>query len=227
MVQNFNAILKSKTQLTETIFEFKYSVPENFTFIPGEFVSIKVGGNVRRSYTILEVQDGLMTLIIDVCPGGAGSLYFQNLKVNDESSILGPLGLFRCQETNFDKVFIATGTGIVPFVPMIKDLKQKGFGMANNCITVYFGARFFKDDIAYKYLKNLDKEDFIQYITCLTREESNEREYKKGRVSQIVPSEDHDWLNTEFYLCGNREMIEEMQMILRGKGAEKIYFEKY
>ncbi len=224
---NFKSKLKSKIQLNEFTYEFKYTVSDDFEFKPGQFVVLLVTPPFRRSYSIVEVKNGLITLLIDVKPTGPAHDYFINSKIDDETTIMGPYGLYSLQETTLNKVFIASSTGIAPLYPMINELRNSGKTIYDDIkIDFFYGSRLIKNDIAHDYLKQFEGDNF-SYYRCITQPEDNSKPYKLGRVTEVVPSMNYDYQNTEFYICGAPEMVTHMRDILKNLGADKVYFEKY
>lgn len=219
--------LIKKEYITETTIELAYKVPADFTFVPGQFINVVVKQNppLRRSYSILSVVDSVLTLLVNISPGGPGSVYFRDTEVLSDTNILGPLGNFKCKDTDLEKIFIATGTGIVPFVPMINDIKQK---KPNTKIQVYFGTRFVKDDYAKKYFENYSNDSNFTYHACISHSQATDV-CEKGRVTDILPIYITDFSNKEFYICGINSMIFDMEKILLDKGVlrENIVYEKY
>lgn len=222
---NFQAELKEKIQLTETIFKLKYSVPTEFYFKPGQFVGIRVIPTHTRAYSIVDLNNGLLELLVDVKPDGIASKFFLKTEVGENVQMLGPYGIYGIKSELPNKVFISTGTGIAPFIPMIKslDLNQTN-------VSFLFGVREDAHDIAYNYIKDSINERF-KYYQCITREEPAHEYSFRGRVTEVLPIVVSGFSNSiseyEFYICGANEMISDVVTLLKGLGADKIYFEKY
>lgn len=229
-ILNFQSELLQKIQLTEDTFELHYRVPAEFIFTPGQFVGARVIPTHTRAYSIVEVNKDILKLLIDVKPQGIASKYFEKVNVGEFTNLLGPYGVYKVKDSNFNKVFISTGTGIAPFVGMIKQAIK-----LNPSVEIYnfFGSQVMAHDIAYKFFeKDLGKN--FHYINCITREDIStlnpQSQYQKitfGRVTKIVPEYNFDPSVTEFYICGNHLMVSEMAEILKASGADKIYLEKY
>lgn len=228
-IHNFQSELVSKVQLTENIYELKYTVPESFVFTPGQFVGARVIPTHTRAYSIADVKNNVMTLLIDVKPQGIASKYFENVNVGDITNILGPYGIYKVKDTLLPKVFISTGTGIAPFIAMINELiKQKPEVQVYN----FFGIKVMDHNIALPYFKDMLSDKF-NLINCVSRQNIEElvpvqnQQIKKGRVTEVIQDFDFDWINTEFYVCGGSEMVTSTSILLRELGAENIFIEKY
>src|SRR3989338_5373713 len=143
---------REATAVSHTILtgKFRYFVFENnepFVFSPGQFINIKVLDKLFRAYSIAGGEGGnRFGLLVDVSPGGPGSKFFENLKVGDKITYLGPSGvfIFRPEEKIKHVLFLGTGSGASPLKCMAEFLlREKSFAKQ---ITFYFGLRY-KEDI--------------------------------------------------------------------------------
>lgn len=223
---NIRSKLLEKNTLAENIYELKYEAPEDFTFTPGQFAGLRITPTHTRAYSIVNQHDGKLEFLVDTKPAGTASLYFDACKVGDELSLLGPYGRYALQEPTLNKVFISTSTGIAPFIPMIKALRQSTNDFQEQRVWCFFGVGHEPYDIAYRYFEDISSPNF-RYIRCVTRHEPTDSLSLKGRVTEVVPQIIEDYAHSEFYICGSTEMILAMEGILRSKGADKIYYEKY
>lgn len=113
-------------------------------------------------------------------------------------------------------VFVATGTGVAPFIAM---LRSPAVWTAGRKITLIHGVRLGRDLIYDRELKALgEQRPEFRYIPLVSRDPAFSGE--QGRVQRlfnesIVPVEvarDH------VFLCGNPAMITEMEEWLKGRG---------
>ncbi|BCX13932.1 MAG: ferredoxin--NADP(+) reductase [Candidatus Dojkabacteria bacterium] len=225
---NGNTVLKNKRQIYGNVWEYQLELDQTLEFVPGQFVSIEVDKMIRRSYSILSVEENLLTLVIDLSPGGPGSKFFAQIKPGQNVKIMGPLGRFTLSNVNIEKVFIATGTGIVPFVPMIKYLLKNQFP---HKISLFFGTKFLEENKNYHYLnfEEANYENFEVY-RCITRDKFIEDDHTfLGRVTEVLPRLITNWENKEFYICGVNVMIDDVVDILNKNNVSpsRIFFEKY
>ena len=227
--RNFRSKLLSKISLTDNILECVYSVPEDFIYEPGQFVNVSVTPPFRRPYSVVEVKDSKIKLIVNITNPGKGADYFRETKVSDETEIMGPLGRFTMKDTDYYKVFIASGVGVAPFIPMIKKLMDPNDGKIIKT-TLYLGIRSLNDDVlARQYLIDLiEADNEFSYVRSVTKPEHDELEFFEGRVTTLLREQfDFDVSQTEFYVCGGNDMVKEVKQILEGYGADKVYVENY
>ncbi|MEM3113019.1 MAG: FAD-dependent oxidoreductase [Candidatus Pacearchaeota archaeon] len=220
-------------KLTENVKHFKISVPKNFNFIPGQYISIIMDDKeknikLRRPYSIISTiknaKKGYIGLCIKILENGNITPLLDKLKKSDKIECLGPLGNFKINEEskNKDIIFISTGVGIAPFMSMVPHLLEEV--KSDKKIRLLTGYKL-KNDILYgEELKNLEKKHKnFKYYTILS-EESNG---KNGRVQDLLKQ--HFDKNADYYICGLKEMISAINIILLKKGilGKNIYTEKY
>jgi NAD(P)H-flavin reductase len=225
-----NSKLLEIEKLGDKLYFMRFQKPEGFEYLPGQYIGITTHPTHRRSYSVFDHDDESLHFLIDTKPAGRASQYFDEAKVGDVKFILGPYGKFAYQKTNLSKVFISTGTGVAPYYPMIKELVSEQPGVK---IDFIFGSRYFETEVAYRFFEKFISPNF-RYIQCITKpEDINQKEQfpkaecEFSRVTDFVPKMDLDWQNTEFYICGNPLMVEDMIQVLSGLGADKVYVERY
>lgn len=232
--------LIKKNVLTEKVIYFEFSVPfKDFAFEPGQFVGIKVPTrNVPRAYSIVDFDSKnlVLSFLIDISPQGVNSKYFEGMNIGDEVEISGPFGVFKLRDSNFNKVFVCTSTGIAPFLPMFSKLFISNF---SGLITLFFGFRYFKDDFLDSFVENFINKDNFEYFKCISKEENLKNNFDlnpkvfAGRVTNCIEylflKKTFDFTNSEFYLCGSSEMVEDVKNLLLKLNVRKenILFEKY
>jgi CDP-4-dehydro-6-deoxyglucose reductase len=213
---------------------------EKFDFIPGQFVTLDLPIHEKknkrwRSYSISSWPDGsnVFELIIVLLEDGAGTSYlFNEVKVGDEISFRGPVGVFTLPEVmDTDYYLICTGTGIAPFRSMLHQIAL--LKIVHKNVYLIFGTRTKENLLYHQELKNLaEKNPGIHYIPVLSREEWDGA---KGYVHQVYL----DLINSkktgdelppaQFFLCGWKNMIDEAKktIIELGYDRKSIHQELY
>src|SRR3989339_558784 len=154
MLKNFKTILTNKKILVNNIylFTFKLQDPAEISFIPGQYVILKVpkdGAYISRLYSIAsssQTKDTL-ELLVEIIPNGLGSNYLDKLKINTEVIFQGPAGMFKLRDSNKQKVFLVTGTGIAPILSIIKS----NFQFSN--FQLFWGLKNYQDVYLLEELK--------------------------------------------------------------------------
>lgn len=236
MPQILKAKISKIQNLAGNYWSFVLEFGKSFDFVSGQYLSVKVAEDgTRRSYSIASHPDnGLkVELVVDVAPMGLGSKYFLSLKEGDEIEVMGPMGVFttasKSPKTN--KMFIATGSGIVPLRAMIKDilLNNKYRGE----VQLIWGMRHEEDLFWVDEWQKLNQ-DFANFSYHIALSKPGEHWHGEcGHVGDCLRNgfivKVPDLSIWEFYLCGSQEMIMETGGYLAGKGVKKedIHFEKF
>ena len=127
-----------------------------FTFKAGQFVSFFISEREARAYSVASsprhnIDEGKFRLIIGPSKGSASDKYIESLQIGDRVKFRGGFGIFTIDkiipdisylDPNSQLVFIATNTGIAPFISMLEYLADLGF---KNQVSVYFGIRYYAD----------------------------------------------------------------------------------
>lgn len=209
--------------LTEE-FVFAHDEPE-LTFRPGQFISTQVGldaeGNpVLRSYSLASPPErrGELVLILRLVENGIGSQYFDALRPGDSLRFTGPMGFFVNElEHPGEAVYVATGTGVAPFFPMIDEtLRRPETGR----VLLFWGLRSEQDLFGHDELSTLAaRHPRFSAAIYLSQPQGFAR--LRGRVTgpvlELLPS----LKAPTFYLCGNGQMIEELKAGLVDRGVNR------
>ncbi len=211
----------------------RISFGEIMNYLPGQHASIKVSGEgMRRSYSVASVPGKrTIDLLVDVSPMGIGSKFILGLKIGDEVEVFGFLGKFTVEDSLLFEakriLFVATGTGIAPFKPMIEDLLYKKHFPGK--VKLVWGMRHEEDLYWLKEMDNISRDfDNFKMDTVLSKPNADWPGYR-GHVGAVIDHLDNNWEKSLVYLCGSPEMINETEKKLRDKGVPeiKIFYEKY
>lgn len=231
-LQNTAKLVK-KIVHNEKYTELEFELDGGFTcpFKSGQYVSIKVAQpNVLRSYSICSnpSDQSRFKLMVDVTPKGLGTTYLQSLHQGDAVEILGPLGKFVLSEGIEDKnvVLIGTGSGVAPLISMLQDLTLNI--QTTQQVLLLWGERYAKDLILQRELyQMIEGKENIRLIDVISKPTEGEGNYH-GRVTDYIKNEVLPD-NAEYYLCGRKEMINDVIELLKGRGIEEspIFYEKF
>lgn len=226
------ATVKTRKDLADDVFELTFETKDDINFEAGQFVTIKIDDQTPpcfRAYSIASspIKDAnQFSLCIKRVEGGRGSNWLNNLKIDSTVNFIGPNGHFLHVGKKAQSFFIATGTGIAPFTSMIENIINQE---ADKKLQLLFGVRHIKDVFYQDWLTSLSEKGNFHFTTTLSRPESENWNGSIGRVTDVLREQDLDTENTEFYICGLKDMIDEVLNILKKKGVpeESIYFEKF
>lgn len=216
-----NAVLTARQRITDSIFRLEFELDRELpAFAPGQFARMRVAEFEWRDYSIAALDGRRITFLISTRTGGLGSRFAAEAAVGAETVIEGPMGHFTLCDSVRRPVFVATGTGIVPFLPMFQKLARVG---RLDQATLYFGCRTRAEDITMQ-AEVLPGE----MILCLSKATRGaEPEAFPGRVTEALATCDIDPEGSDFYLCGSAAMVADAGAVLVRRGARHVYNELY
>ncbi len=199
---------------------------------------------VPRPYSVASsplVKDSIEFYIVQV-DGGEFTPHLFSKKVGEALWYMGPKGKFTLSRTRASHlVFICTGTGLAPYISMLRTLKSSGQSRGK-VITLMYGNRTsvemgYRDelrgyevdpDFDFVFLPTVSRpEDDKWWNATMGRGRVNDTLRhilgmpREGKLEPVLPAhQNRDVLiermprgRTAFYLCGNPQMITD------GKGA--------
>lgn len=195
----------------------------NFTFIPGQYISIIGDGGIRRSYSIANTnfENNRLELHIRAVQGGLMSDYwFNRANSNDLLRLHGPLGTFFIRNiVKRDLIFLATGTGLAPVKAMLEALPRLAPDQQPRSITVIWGARYEHE----LYFDVAGLQGVQKYIPVLSRAEAK-WQGERGYVQDALLRRMSDLSNCAVYACGSDAMIRSAKSSLTAAGLPMQYF---
>ena len=239
----YNARLTRRVDLTESLAFFWVTFDgDPVEFEPGQYLTIGVESNgklVQRPYSVAssarETADGY-EFYVRLVNGGVFTPLLWRLPVDHAMSMKGPKGKFVLEPAD-DRihVFISSGTGIAPFICMMKTLLADG---APRRAVVLHGASY-EHDLGYRELLEAWERDGtypVTYVPTVSRPGTAENTRWTGRVGRVesIVSGVYDELgltpsNSIAYICGNPDMIlaAEATLLDRGFAEEQVKKELY
>lgn len=221
-----NFTLIEKKHLTQDIFELVFEAENDFEMISGQFLTFllpKTG--FGRAYSVLYKKEKKVYFIIKRLENGrGGSKEICDYDVWVVLKWFGPTWHFTLSHKKNTKIFIGTGTGMVPLYCMIETLLSSWY--SENiylCLWNKTAQDMYYLDVFSFWKQKYPNFDFMIY---LSREEKNG--YQKGYVGNFFWEENVKNFD-EFYICGNPNMVDEVEKKLQWLWVEKenIFKEKY
>jgi ferredoxin-NADP reductase len=212
---NYSVKILKKVWLTHNVVQFVLERPKEFQCAPGDAVDIilDTGGTNQRSapFTLTNMPDSaVLELIIKVYPNLKGFTHtISQRKVGDTLSITSAWKSF---EYLGKGTFIAAGSGITPFIPMIKISEEQGTLLGHKLI---YANRKLKDVILKKELEEKLGSHFYNILS-----EEQVEGYGYGRIdrkyldSRIVEPDQY------FYVCGPDDFSTSIKGILMNLGVK-------
>ncbi len=213
------AVLVAKRRLSPTIWELRWKLDEPVDFAPGQFARLRVADEEWRDYSIVSAADGEITLLVGTRTGGIGSRFAEEAVVGAESALELPLGSYRLLRNDRRRVFVATGTGLAPFLPMLKELRDKGEAGSAELL---FGCATRADNPLSRFASILPPATLV----CQSRDAPASGAFG-GRVTAALKGLSFDPAKTDFYVCGSASMVADCRSLLEKEGAIYIHTEPY
>lgn len=209
-----------KEQVTEKVFfvTFRPVTPPSIEFRAGQNMMLMISPGVNRTMSIASPPSATDLLMVhDISPMGPGSKWTLGLKVGDSATIVAPTGgVLSFLDTPKRKVMVATGTGIAPFHAMILDAIEKKSSVP---MILYWGQRH-EQDVYWKEEFDViaGSDSTFSWKQILSRP-TPAWQGLVGHVTEHVLSMEKDLIHSEFYLCGNKAMTEEVKAKLLEKNV--------
>jgi CDP-4-dehydro-6-deoxyglucose reductase, E3 len=227
--QQLTATVVKREQLTATVLLFSFKTTQPVPFTAGQYGAFIINDTCRRQYSFCNAprDPTSFNVVIDTAPMGPGSKFFLSKNVGDTVSLMAPLGIFVLDKTTLrKKVLVATGTGVAPFRSMILDYLE---GQGTDDISLYWGMRHEEDLYWVSEFQELSiKYPNFRFILTLSKP-TESWQGKRGRVTQHLIQEELHPEGSDYYLCGNRMMIKdiETQLVSKNVPLAQIHKEMY
>ncbi len=216
-IRDVDATVTEVTELTHDIVGVKLTVPEDFSWLPGQYIDVHVPGaeGVRRSFSIASLpESGAIELMVKRYPGGRFSSLLGNEIDSDSHSCLrvtGPYGAFHLRRSEAPILMIAGGSGMAPVLGVLRQLAAEG---CERPVRFYYGAREERDLIGVREIESLGLLDFrFNPVT--------------GRF--VHEAVDEEFAAPDVYMCGPPPMLEACEAMLTGRGVDpaRIFQDKF
>lgn len=212
---NIHKVIALKT-LTDHTFILRLE-RNGLQFQAGQFVVIRRINTIdQREYSIYSGEhDKYLEVLVREVNDGKVTPRLRKLQPGDKVEVDGPFGFFRFQPHTFSVqkfLFIATGTGISPFHSFIRTYPGISYQLVH-------GVRYSNEAYEHAHFNGAD------IILCTTGDRNGTF---NGRVTDYLAQQEIEE-DTQCFLCGNSNMIQEAFDLLTSKGipVQNIYTEVY
>jgi ferredoxin-NADP reductase len=208
--------LLARRSMGDKALELKFERPGDFTFSPGQRIRI-VHDRGERDYSLVSApHEHHIAILVRVVEGGAFSPVLAAARIGTSFSFTGPFGYFVRLPSERPAVFVATGTGVAPFISMARS-GVKGFILLH-------GVR----ETQELYERSLLLGAAAVYAACISKPAPGlHEEIFNGRVTHYLRSRLRSGVY-DFYLCGRKEMIREATLIIDERFPDSsVYVEPF
>lgn len=211
-------------EVAKTVLAIRFDPLRKFNYIPGQFMSLWVpnhdgSGYQKRAYTFASSYEHTLDHGYEFCiklnPGGVASEYVKTLSTGDDFRFSGPYGdfVYEVPKPGRKPFFISTGTGLSPFRAMI--LSPMFYDQTEDhdqalCIS---GVRTVDELVYPEFMRDCG----VNATIAVSRPTPGWNGFN-GRVTDFLRTlpKDWHWHLSEYYLCGNSAMIQDVRHLLIG-----------
>jgi ferredoxin-NADP reductase len=196
--------LLQRRWLSKNAFEIELTRPPAFDFKAGQTICF-THDSIKRYYSLLSAPDDpTLEFCIYHVPQGNFSPVLADARIGALFQVSGPHGYFTFSRSERAPIFIATGTGVAPFVSYARS-GVTDFTLLHQAISA--------DELYYRsyFQKNTPK-----YFPCLVAPPSTESTLSNffcGKISECIRKNLRPG-SYDFYLCGEREMIQDVTLLV-------------
>lgn len=126
------------------------------------------------------------------------------MNISETATIFGPTGNFSIQDQNKTIIFLVSGIGITPIIPMLKEMEQH---QHTGKIILFYSNRSLKSAAYHKQLSKLQISAFDYHLVQTSMESRLKKEFLESKIDKVT--------NCHFYLVGTSEFIHSMKGILQ------------
>jgi len=237
----YNATLVRRVDMTDELAFFWVKFDgEPTPFEPGQYMTTGVfadGKLWQRPYSVASAPRVAGTegyeLYVRVVPIPRFTTLLWRLPIGHRMRIIGPKGKFLLEpDDRRTHLFISTGTGIAPFMSMVRETLAEGRPRE----TVVLHGCSYVDELGYRdELESWERELTypLTYVPTLSRANDPRNAGWTGRIGRaeaIVADVCRDLRlhpdRTVVYICGNPDMILNAEAVLMGLGFPELHVKK-
>ncbi|MCL5100352.1 MAG: FAD-binding oxidoreductase [Candidatus Marsarchaeota archaeon] len=206
-VMNKPYVLTETRKLTPTItaYTFKAHDGTSIDFTPGMFAMLTYKDsniNISRAFSIANAPPSDSLEFVIALVHGAFTSKLENAKVGDTYYISAPYGQFKFESSADEKIlFFAGGTGIAPFLSMLRSIRAKKINM--DCRMMY--SVKYPDEIAEnEELNQMEIDMNLKTFITVTRPKPEDNwKGDTGHVDAAMIQKDvPDFKDRVSYICG-------------------------
>jgi ferredoxin--NADP+ reductase len=237
----YNATLVRREDLTDDLAYFWVRFDGDPTpFESGQYMTTGViadGRMLQRPYSVASPPSVAGTegyeFFVRLVPILRFTTALWRLEVGHRMRMIGPKGRFMLEpHDERTHLYVSTGTGIAPFISMIRETMAQGQPRK----TVLINGCSYVDELGYRpFLEGLEADsDYpLRYVPTISRARDPRNanwDGLTGRAEQVVwdVCREHDLSpeRTVVYICGNPDMILNVEQVLMDHGFPEFHVKK-
>lgn len=220
--------LKERNQLAPSIYEFVFSHPNKFRFIPGQYLEWTLphknsdSRGVRRYFTIASSpNEPEIKLGVKIIPDKSSSFKkaLLNLKIGDRMTADQLTGDFSLTPASNDKlIFVAGGIGVTPFRSIIKNISEMG---VKKDVILFYSAADPKEFVYKDIFKQAESFGVKTIFVLGSKEPVKSWTGETGFITEaMIKKYSPDFINRKIYLSGPVAMVNNYRNLFRSLGVK-------
>ena len=202
--------------VTHDVKRFILEKPKDFKFFPGQATLLSIPTpdweKEFREFSITSLNDDrVLEFTVKAYPDHNGfTKQLHSLQPGDEVVVHAPFGTIQYQGKG---VFLAGGTGVTPFIAILRHLHKTDQLNGNTLVLSNKEAR---DVILEKEFRQMLGKNLV---LTLTRDDA--KGYEHGRISKEMIQKYVKDLNQKFYICGPDPFVIDLKKMLESIGVRE------
>ena len=209
--------------------DLRVTEPADFRFEAGQWISVPFGPKTVRAWSMASSPNrrDVITLSVDVAPGGIGSQWVEALAPGAAVTFKGPTGGFLFNRADARRaLFVAEEIGIVPIRSILTDLYETGYGRPTGLIFWARDPGWLVYDADFRSLAR--RYPGFTYFPAVREAPAGWRG-DRGEAHEVVDRLVHSVDRLVAYVCGGAETINRVRDVLVRKGMDRksVKWEKF
>lgn len=200
----YTVTLVNRIYLSEKTIEVELTRPDSLHFVPGQNIRFRFN-ELERFYSIISTQnEPRLKLLVRLVDGGIFSKVLASADIGTQFELTGPHGYFTFHPSVRSPVFVATDTGIAPFVSMASS-GIRDFILFHEI-----------DHPKNLYYESVFRQSGCKYIPCISDAVITGRMPRgafRGNMNECIRKELQSGV-FDFYLCGRSKMIRDLTKLV-------------
>jgi benzoate/toluate 1,2-dioxygenase reductase subunit len=221
--QGYDATVAAVERLSPTTLAFTLEGAGPVAFLPGQYVNLRVPGSAEhRSYSFASApgDDRLAFLVRDI-PDGRMSGFLRSAAPGASVEFTGPSGSFYLRDVTRPLLFLAGGTGLAPFLSMLRQLAEKGTN--GQPVHLVYGVTRDDDLVDVATLEALAARiPGFSFATVVA--DAGSAHPHKGYVTDHLEAGQLNAGQIDVYLCGPPPMVDAVRGWLAAEGVTPASF---
>lgn len=235
MIVNKPYALSEIKKLTPTVTSFVFAAQDegSIDFVPGMFAMLQyrndsTGYSIARAFSIANPPPSDKLEFIIAMIHGELTSKLEEAKVGDIYHISAPYGQFKFDiNANQKFLFLAGGTGLAPFLSMLRYAKQLG---AKTDCTIIYSVKYPDEIIDQSELDEMEKNGLKVVVTVTRSKAGDGWNGETGHVNaDMITKYAPDLKDRDSYICGPPAFVKALKdcLISLGVDSKKIRAEMW